>query len=910
MGQLRKRVVVEKEITKKKIKRDPDSESAAPTNWEIVYNKIEALRDIEEAPVDTMGCERLAQKAASAKDQRFQTLIALMLSSQTKDTVTSAAVIRLQNELPKGLCLESILEIDANSLDQMIRSVGFHTKKSVYIKKTAEILRDIYDSDIPDTIEGLVGLPGVGPKMGYLVLQVAWDKNLGIGVDVHVHRIANRLGWVSTKTPEETRVSLQSWLPKDKWKKINPILVGYGQIVCLPRGPRCSVCPVSSYCPSSNIKVKRENFVELNATDKPFTLIIGKSPEAVATENSTTQKHSPTQTATNKHADITSVVNNPPKITTSTVMTVTTFPETKTTKQNTEDHRTETKKAQTTPGSNSNGKETPVKPQIVTPKPNRTSKIPEAQISSEPRKHGIATEQEKTEYNGLGLLGIYQSTMKFASLGRDLTKQSISTCSLFLPLIDFEPSATRKSFDICYQNRAFKMDAYLQLHFLKLVDSKDEIRGRYVSATDQISKGELIIASEPLGTVILPDCSSDYCHYCFRRAPHQRCSKCKAAYFCNADCFKKAWVAHHQFACGQNLDPEVEMLEKVSLNVQRYKQLSAESETTPLDATMEAFFSLMNHYESQRSSDIAHYKKIASTVLQRNHVQSADAATLVRYLCAFSANNFMMDNSEMFSIGQGTFPIASLFNHSCTPNAVISFDGASCKIRAIAPIDSGTEITIAYLDIAHSRSYRKQALKKKYFFTCACARCQGDGIDLYLGEEEDAWEKAAQLLSNSNNDRIVSIQKQVEDWDLGRLSSETVLDPSQSLSCYTHYFINTPDGNTSLPKNTEFTKLTTLSLCSRLFYDAMAESQWGKAARLGTYILVQYTLIYPEYHPMLAQHYLTLAKANWNAYVQEDKKIYKSYGQRWALCAEKSIPITFGKGSTLWKELLELKSVQ
>lgn len=129
-----------------------------------------------------------------------------MLSSQTKDTTTSAVMIKLQKELPNGLNLESILNIDVESLDKMIKSVGFHSKKANYIKKTAEILRDQYEGDIPDTIEGLTSLPGVGPKMGYLTLQVAWNKNVGIGVDVHVHRITNRLGWVRTKNPEETRL--------------------------------------------------------------------------------------------------------------------------------------------------------------------------------------------------------------------------------------------------------------------------------------------------------------------------------------------------------------------------------------------------------------------------------------------------------------------------------------------------------------------------------------------------------------------------------------------------------------------------------------------------------------------------------------------------------------------------------
>ena len=111
-----------------------------------------------------------------------------------------------------------------------------------YIKKAAEILRDEWNGDIPDTIEGLTALPGVGPKMAYLCLSVAWDRTEGIGVDVHVHRITNLWGWNKTKNPEETRLALQSWLPKDRWREINFLLVGFGQTVCLPVGRKCGDC--------------------------------------------------------------------------------------------------------------------------------------------------------------------------------------------------------------------------------------------------------------------------------------------------------------------------------------------------------------------------------------------------------------------------------------------------------------------------------------------------------------------------------------------------------------------------------------------------------------------------------------------------------------------------------------------
>jgi endonuclease-3 len=110
-----------------------------------------------------------------------------------------------------------VLAIEGSALNAFINKVGFHNLKTKYIKQTAEILRDKWHSDIPDTIEGLVSLPGVGPKMAYLCMSAAWGRDEGIGVDVHVHRITNLWGWHKTSKPEETRAALESWLPRDKW---------------------------------------------------------------------------------------------------------------------------------------------------------------------------------------------------------------------------------------------------------------------------------------------------------------------------------------------------------------------------------------------------------------------------------------------------------------------------------------------------------------------------------------------------------------------------------------------------------------------------------------------------------------------------------------------------------------------
>ncbi|KAI8283002.1 Endonuclease III-like protein [Colletotrichum sp. SAR 10_98] len=267
--------VISTKPTKPKRERKParvikgeDIRVEPPSDWEEMYNQVKEMRlhgAAKDAAVDTMGCERLFHPDASERDRRFHILIALMLSSQTKDTVNAVAMKRLMTELPPhkegaegGLCLENILAVEPDKLNELIWAVGFHNNKTKsvimgdvpqsnvnwirYIKAAAEILRDKFDGDVPDTIEGLTSLPGVGPKMGYLCLSAAWDKTEGIGVDVHVHRITNLWGWHKTTQPEGTRMALQSWLPKDKWREINWLLVGLGQTVCLPVGRKCGNC--------------------------------------------------------------------------------------------------------------------------------------------------------------------------------------------------------------------------------------------------------------------------------------------------------------------------------------------------------------------------------------------------------------------------------------------------------------------------------------------------------------------------------------------------------------------------------------------------------------------------------------------------------------------------------------------
>ncbi|KAL7128703.1 hypothetical protein ABFS83_13G011200 [Erythranthe nasuta] len=226
-----------------------------PENWEKVLEGIRTMRSSEDAPVDSMGCEK-AGSSLPPKERRFAVLVSSLLSSQTKDQVTHGAIQRL---LEKDLLTaEAIDGANEAAIKELVYPVGFYSRKASNMKKIAKICLSKYDGDIPSTLSELLDLPGIGPKMAHLVMNVAWNNVQGICVDTHVHRICNRLGWVSrpgtklrTSTPEETRESLQLWLPKEEWVPINPLLVGFGQTICTPLRPRCSMCSISGFCPSA-----------------------------------------------------------------------------------------------------------------------------------------------------------------------------------------------------------------------------------------------------------------------------------------------------------------------------------------------------------------------------------------------------------------------------------------------------------------------------------------------------------------------------------------------------------------------------------------------------------------------------------------------------------------------------------
>jgi endonuclease-3 len=181
----------------------------------------------------------------SQREDPFQILISTLLSARTQDATTLAASTRL---FRKARTPAAMAKLRTSQIETLIYPVSFFRNKASFVKATARTIAGKFGGRVPSTLEELITLPGVGRKTANLVLILAFKSTANICVDIHVHRIANRLGWVRTRTPEETEQALYRVLPRRWWPLVNLYLVTWGQNVCRPVYPRCHECAIARDC--------------------------------------------------------------------------------------------------------------------------------------------------------------------------------------------------------------------------------------------------------------------------------------------------------------------------------------------------------------------------------------------------------------------------------------------------------------------------------------------------------------------------------------------------------------------------------------------------------------------------------------------------------------------------------------
>ena len=189
----------------------------------------------------------------SKKYDPFKVLISTILSARAKDEVTEIISEKLFEKYPTA---ERLAKANRKDVIKIIRRIGFYNTKSKNIINTAKMLLEKFNGKVPNKIEELTELPGVGRKVANCVLVYAYKQD-AIPVDTHVHRISNRLGWVKTKAPEETEKKLEKLAPRKHWQMINDTFVAHGKTICAPISPFCSKCPIHYYCKKVGVKKHR-----------------------------------------------------------------------------------------------------------------------------------------------------------------------------------------------------------------------------------------------------------------------------------------------------------------------------------------------------------------------------------------------------------------------------------------------------------------------------------------------------------------------------------------------------------------------------------------------------------------------------------------------------------------------------
>ncbi len=209
-----------------------------PLRIDLMLSRVaEAVRDYPKAA--------LFELAERGFNSPFEILVACLLSIRTRDETTLIAAPRL---FAVARTPKTVAQLTAKEIDSLIRDCAFHEQKALQIHAIAQQIVENFGGALPCDWDTLVGFRGVGPKCANLTLGIACGLATGVGVDIHVHRVVNRWGYVQAPTPEKTMKALHEKLPREHWIRINALLVPFGKHICTGKRPKCSTCPVLDRC--------------------------------------------------------------------------------------------------------------------------------------------------------------------------------------------------------------------------------------------------------------------------------------------------------------------------------------------------------------------------------------------------------------------------------------------------------------------------------------------------------------------------------------------------------------------------------------------------------------------------------------------------------------------------------------
>lgn len=228
-------------LKEEKAINDTVNSTLSMTDWEHVISILEESYHKSPSPSVTL--------ISNTEKTPYHILVSTLISLRTKDEVTLKASRNLFTKA--GSCKE-ILLLPEDEIAGLLYPAGFYKTKAKRLLEIARIIEDEYEGEIPDSMDKLLRLPGVGRKTANLVLILGF-KQSSICVDTHVHRLSNRFGWVKTSTPDQTEFALKDLVPEKYWIMLNDFMVSYGQMVCKPVSPLCSTCKLLSCCPKIGV---------------------------------------------------------------------------------------------------------------------------------------------------------------------------------------------------------------------------------------------------------------------------------------------------------------------------------------------------------------------------------------------------------------------------------------------------------------------------------------------------------------------------------------------------------------------------------------------------------------------------------------------------------------------------------